>query len=53
MFLPDRIPAVASLDLARIEAAIFPDSSEIGYVKERLVMPRQTFDVETRLHVHQ
>jgi hypothetical protein len=53
LFLPDRIPAVASHELAKIEAAMFPETSGLDHVKERLVTPRQAFDVDTLLHLHQ
>ena len=53
LFLPDRVPAVASHELAKIEAAMSPETSGLDYVKERLVTPRQAFDVDTLLHVHQ
>ena len=53
MFLPDRVPAVASHELAKIEAAMSPETSGLDYVKERLVNPRQAFDVDTLLHAHQ
>jgi len=53
LFLPDRVPAVASHELAKIEAAMSPETSGLNYVKERLVTPRQAFDVDTLLHVHQ
>jgi hypothetical protein len=32
---------------------MFPETSGLDYVKERLVSPRQAFDVDTLLHVHQ
>jgi len=53
LFLPDRVPAVESHELAKIEAAMFPETSGLDFVKERLVTPRQAFDVDTLLHVHQ
>jgi hypothetical protein len=53
VFLPDNFPAVASHEVAKIEAAMFPETAGLDYVKERLVTPRQTFDVDTLLHVHQ
>ena len=49
----EEIPAAASHDIAKIEAAISPETSGLDYVKERLVTPRQAFDVDTLLHVHQ
>jgi len=53
LFLPDRVPAVASHELAKIEAAMSPETSGLDYVKERLVTPRQVFDFDTLLHMHQ
>ena len=53
LFLPDRVPAVASHELAKIESAMSPETSGLDYVKERLFTPRQAFDVDTLLHVHQ
>jgi len=53
LFRPDEVPAVATHDLARIEAAMSPETSGLDYVKEGLVTPRQSFDVDTLLHVHQ
>jgi len=53
MCLSDEVPAVASHEIARIEAAIPPEITGLDYVKARLVTPRQSFDVDTLLHVHQ
>ena len=39
LFLPDRIPAIESRELARIEAAMSPETSELDLVKERLATP--------------
>jgi len=52
LFLPDRIPLVESHELAPIEAALSPKTSGLDFIKERLVTPRQAFDVDTLLHVH-
>jgi hypothetical protein len=52
LFLPDRVPAVEGHELAKIEAAMSPETSGLDFVKERLVTPRQSFDVDTLLHVH-
>jgi hypothetical protein len=35
-----------------MEAAMSPETSGLDFVKERLVTPRQSFDVDTLLHVH-
>jgi len=53
LFLPDSVPVVPSHELAKIEAAMSPEMSGLDYIKERLVTPRQAFDVDTLLHVHQ
>jgi hypothetical protein len=53
LYLPDEVPAVASHEIARIEAAMPPETTGLDYVKARLVTPRQSFDVDTLLHVHQ
>ena len=53
LFLPDSVPAVASHELAKIEAAMPPETSGLDYVKDLLVTPRHAFDVDTLLHVHQ
>jgi len=53
LFLPDRVPAVEGHELAKIEAAMAPKTSGLNFVKERLATPRQSFDVDTLLHVHQ
>ena len=51
--LPDRSLAEEDRELAKIEAAMSPETSGLDFVKERLVTPRQSFDVDTLLHVHQ
>jgi len=51
-FLPDRVPAVEGRKLAKIEAAMSSETSGLDF-KERLATPRQSFDVDTLLHVHQ
>ena len=53
LFLPDRIPAVESQELAKIEAAMSPETSGLDLAKERLATPRQSYDVDKLLHVHQ
>jgi len=53
MFLPDRIAPVESQELAKIEAAMSPETSGLDSVKERLATPSQSYDVDTLLHVHQ
>ena len=53
LFLPDKIPSVESHELAQNEAALSPETSGLDFIKERLVTPRQAFDVDTLLHVHQ
>ena len=53
LFLPDRVSAVESRELAKIEAAMSPETSGLDFVKERLATPRQSYDVDTLLHVHQ
>jgi len=53
LYLPDEVPAVASQEISRIEAGMPPETTEICYVKARLVTPRQSFVVDTLLHVHQ
>ena len=52
LYLPDEVPAVASHEIARIEAAMPPETTGLDYVKARIVTPRQSFDVDTLLHVH-
>jgi len=42
-----------SHEVSRIEAALPPEATRLDYVKARLVTPRQSFDVNTLLHVHQ
>jgi hypothetical protein len=53
LYLPDKVPVVASQEVSRIEAAMPPEATDLDYVKARLVTPRQSFDVDTLLHVHQ
>jgi hypothetical protein len=53
LFLPDKIPPVESRELAQIEAALSPETSRLDFINERLVTPRQAFDVDTLLLVHQ
>jgi hypothetical protein len=53
LYLPDEVPAVASHEISWIEAAMPPKTTRLDYVKARLVAPRQSFDVDTLLHVHQ
>ena len=53
LYLPDEFPAVASHEIARIEAAMPPETTGLDYVKARLVTPRPSLDVDTLLHVHQ
>ena len=53
LYLSDEVSAVASHELARIEAAMPPETTGLDYVKARLVTPRQSFDVDTLLNVHQ
>jgi hypothetical protein len=40
LYLPDEIPAVASHEISRIEAAMPPENTGLEYVKARLVTPR-------------
>jgi hypothetical protein len=51
--LPDEVPAVASHEISGIEAAMPPETTGLEYVKARLATPRQSFDVDTLLHMHQ
>jgi hypothetical protein len=53
LFLPDRVPVVEGRELAKIEAAMSPETSGLDVVKERLATPRQSFDVDTLLNVYQ
>ena len=53
LFLPDSVPAAASHEVAKIVEDMPPETSGLDFVKERLVTPRQTFDKDTLLHVHQ
>jgi len=53
LYLPDEIPMFASQGIPRIEAAMPPEATGFDYIKERPVTPRQSFDVDTLLHVHQ
>ena len=53
LYLPDEVPAVASHEITRIEAAMSPETAGLDYVKARLVTTRQSFDVDTLHHVHQ
>jgi len=40
LFLPDRVPVVEGRELAKIEAAMSPETSGLDFVKERLATPR-------------
>jgi len=42
-----------SHEVAKLVEALPPETSELDFVKERLVTPRQAFDVDTLLHVQQ
>jgi hypothetical protein len=53
LYHPDKVPAVASHEIARIEAVMPLETTGLDYVKARLVTPRQSFDVDTLPHVHQ
>jgi hypothetical protein len=53
LYLLDEVPAVASHEISQIEAAMTPETTGLDYVKARLVTPRQSFDVDTLLLVHQ
>ena len=53
LFLPDSIPVVEGRELFKIEEAMSPETSGLDFVKERLATPRQSYDIDTLLHVHQ
>ena len=53
LFLPDGVPELPSHEVAKLVEALPPETSELDFVKERLVTPRQAFDVDTLLHVQQ
>ena len=53
LFLPDSVPALPSHEVAKLVEDMPPETSELDFVKERLVTPRQAFDVDTLLHVQQ
>jgi hypothetical protein len=53
LYFPDKVSVVTNQEVSRIEAAMPSEATDLDHLKARLVTPRQSFDVDTLLHVHQ